>query len=405
MSYMLPLPTTGRLELRVLRGEDAGPLAALVDNPREWVKNKTEQQAELGLGPWAVVERDSRKLVGFCGFFVCEAYGITLGYGILPDARGRGLATEAADAVLTWAEQHNLDVHASIRPPNPASERVLQKIGMQFVERQQDQHGERLVFRRRRTSTRLFWPGCRNVRDLGGLPVLPGGQTRPGALVRADSLDRLTAAGVLAVRNSGVRQILDLRSVWEMPEQPHPFHDDPVYRVIPFVDDSRDHERDRGGERTRADLYRGSVDRNGLQIKAEVVAIATAPRGTVVVHCLSGVDRTGMLVAIVLDALGVDRGAIAADYATSEQELGPTTPGTSASQDGVAEGGRSMPSSILAAAPEPRAILELLEHIDRVHGGVGAYLDLNGVSADQLRMLRDRLVWRLAGAHASSGVD
>lgn len=223
---------------------------------------------------------------------------------------------------------------------------------------------------------RLNWPGCRNVRDVGGLPISAGGKTRSGALIRADSLDRLTSAGVLAVRTCGVGRFLDLRSVWELPaELAHPFHDDPSYRLIPFIDDSRDHERDRAAEQTRADLYRGSVDRNVRQIAAAVVAIADAPRQPVVIHCLSGVDRTGMLTAIILDAVGVDRSAIEADYAASERELGSVTTTTS-----------PLPPSY------PGTIVEVLEYLDRMHGGVHAYLERSGVTREQLSMLRERLV-------------
>jgi protein-tyrosine phosphatase len=38
----------------------------------------------------------------------------------------------------------------------------------------------------------LDWDGCFNVRDLGGLRISDGSVTRWGAIVRADSLDRLT---------------------------------------------------------------------------------------------------------------------------------------------------------------------------------------------------------------------
>ena len=44
------------------------------------------------------------------------------------------------------------------------------------------------------TDRHLDWDGCPNVRDLGGLRTADGGRIRHGALVRADALDRLTAA-------------------------------------------------------------------------------------------------------------------------------------------------------------------------------------------------------------------
>ena len=63
--------------------------------------------------------------------------------------RGQGFAAEAAGALLSWAEQRHPGVYASIRPPNPASERVLQKIGMRLTASYTDEDGVRNVYRRR----------------------------------------------------------------------------------------------------------------------------------------------------------------------------------------------------------------------------------------------------------------
>ena len=48
----------------------------------------------------------------------------------------------------------------------------------------------------------LDWQGCYNVRDLGGLPLADGGQTRWGSIIRADVLGRLTEAGKQAALES-----------------------------------------------------------------------------------------------------------------------------------------------------------------------------------------------------------
>lgn len=121
-------------------------LGALIAEPVEWIDRKISQQADLGYSPWAVTRRAGSDVVGFCGLFFRPGRGITLGYAIVPSERGKGLATEAAGAVLAWAEERGLDVQASIRPPNPASERVLIKLGMRLHERQYDEDGERHVY-------------------------------------------------------------------------------------------------------------------------------------------------------------------------------------------------------------------------------------------------------------------
>ena len=70
-----------------------------------------------------------------------------MGCGVLSEYRGRGLATEAAKAVVDWAERHDVDFYSSIRPPNPASVRVLTKIGMHLVDSYVDEDGQRDVYR------------------------------------------------------------------------------------------------------------------------------------------------------------------------------------------------------------------------------------------------------------------
>ncbi len=138
---------TERLRLRLLRAEDAAPLSEITAPPG-WVEAVAARPGDRTLTPWAITMRDSGAVVGFCGFFVRPVKGITMGYAILPGHRGQGLATEAAAAVLDWAEQHGIDVYASIRHPNPASARVLSKIGMRLVDSYVDEDGQRDIYRR-----------------------------------------------------------------------------------------------------------------------------------------------------------------------------------------------------------------------------------------------------------------
>jgi hypothetical protein len=80
----------------------------------------------------------------------------------------------------------------------------------------------------------LNWPNCLNVHYLG-LPASDGGQIRAGALIRSDNLDRLTTAGIAAVRAAGVTRIVDVRTAWECPHYPSPFADDPIWRNAPLA--------------------------------------------------------------------------------------------------------------------------------------------------------------------------
>ena len=140
------MASTDRLRLRILQAPDSVALRE-VTGPG-LVEAVITQAGDRALTPWAIVMRDGGAVVGFCGFFVRPVKGTTMGYGIVPEYRGCGLATEAARAVLDWAERHDIDVYSSIRPPNPASVRVLEKIGMRLVDSYYDQDGQRDIYRR-----------------------------------------------------------------------------------------------------------------------------------------------------------------------------------------------------------------------------------------------------------------
>ena len=88
----------------------------------------------LGYGPWAVGTRDARVVVGSAGFQgrPSARSEIELGFGIVPEHRGRGYATEAAVALIAWGlEQEGVArIVARCDPSNAASIRVLEKAGM-----------------------------------------------------------------------------------------------------------------------------------------------------------------------------------------------------------------------------------------------------------------------------------
>lgn len=90
---------------------------------------------EHGFGAWALLYRDNQALVGHCGLHYLDDYPeVELTYTIHPDYWGQGLATEAAHIVLHWGfEMLQLtQIVAVSGPDNHASQRVLQKLGMQY---------------------------------------------------------------------------------------------------------------------------------------------------------------------------------------------------------------------------------------------------------------------------------
>lgn len=170
----------------------------------------------------------------------------------------------------------------------------------------------------------LDWEGCRNVRDLGGLPTLDGRRTRPGALVRTDSVHHLTEAGWTAAWDHGVRTVIDLRHAREVDEAP-PTVTPPagVTTVARPVEDEADTAfvEHWGPQLATPHYYADALDRFAGRVGAVVTTVAAAPPGGVVIHCVIGRDRTGMVIAVLLHLLGVAPEVIAADHALSYQRV------------------------------------------------------------------------------------
>jgi protein-tyrosine phosphatase len=242
----------------------------------------------------------------------------------------------------------------------------------------------------REQERRLDWEACYNARDLGGLPIAGGGETRWGAIVRADTLSRLSPAGQAALRDHGIRTILDLRLGRETLLDPSPFGDDEDirYRHLPFVPDDEpplDPE-----PATFEEDYIGMMERFRAQVGAIMKAIAAAPEGGIVIHCMGGKDRTGLICALLLDLVGVPRDVIGADYALSQDNLRPVE------LDWLENGPGTREWREREISKRPRATVKtiptVLDYLDRTYGGTELYLMRTGLTPGEIAALRGRLV-------------
>ncbi|MFE7406181.1 tyrosine-protein phosphatase [Isoptericola sp. NPDC057559] len=213
----------------------------------------------------------------------------------------------------------------------------------------------------------LDWSGCRNARDLGGLPTADGRHIREGALVRSGSHDLLPETAAAAVRGGGVARIVDLRGRSECEERPSPFAGEPLYRHVPMVAEVLDYV-------PPPDTYAPMLDRHRHRIGAAFRAVAEAPSGAVVVHCQAGRDRTGVLVALLLSVARVAPGHVAEDYART---------------DGC----------------DARTMLSTLAHLEERYAGAAAYLAGSGVDQGELEAVRRRLVGRAGDGRRRNAPD
>ena len=88
--------------------------------------------AMFGYSMFTVVEKSRGRWIGRIGPWVPEGWpGTEVGWGLAPDANGKGYAVEAATAAIDWAFDHLgwTEVVHCIDPDNVASQRVAQRLG------------------------------------------------------------------------------------------------------------------------------------------------------------------------------------------------------------------------------------------------------------------------------------
>ncbi|QLD12631.1 tyrosine-protein phosphatase [Microbacterium oleivorans] len=229
--------------------------------------------------------------------------------------------------------------------------------------------------------------GAINFRDTGGLPA-GGRATRAGVLFRSGNLFRVDDSGRQALRDLGLRRIIDLR-------------DDDEVLSEPTVLDGFTHETQRvplfvGSVASlfRADMsldsmYRSLVDDSAPRV-LDVVRGVLAEQ-PVLVHCTIGKDRTGVTIALILAAAGVDEDAVIADYARTETLLPAERNAPIIAY--LRERHPDAPHLVDLATRSPAPVMRaLLEDLRERFGSPREYLRAQGLDDDELAELRRILV-------------
>lgn len=240
--------------------------------------------------------------------------------------------------------------------------------------------------------------GLDNLRDVGGLPLDGGGTTRSGVLLRSGTLHYCAEAAVEhLVDVYGLRLVLDLRTRREIDRDgPTRVARAGVRTVaLSFIPEEGRELPETGDDvDPLLHIYLGYLTDRADNVVEAVRLIATED-GPALVHCAAGKDRTGVLVALVLDAVGVRRDAVIADYALSAERVEPMF------RRWTAAVGVEMPADLAPHLPRAEVIGAVLAHLDAGHGdagrdgarrgGAAGWLRAHGLSDDTLTRLRARL--------------
>lgn len=163
-----------------------------------------------------------------------------------------------------------------------------------------------------------------NLRDLGGIAI-DGGVLRPALAIRTDDLAYVTAEVADELLAGGLTAIIDLRSPLEVAVTGRgPLGEHPVaYHHLPLIADvgaSMDREHPALTHEAMGLMYLRMVEGAAPQLVTALNVIAHTP-GATAFHCAAGRDRTGVLAAMLLLALGAEDDDIVADYARTGDNM------------------------------------------------------------------------------------
>ncbi|RJT75650.1 tyrosine-protein phosphatase [Arthrobacter cheniae] len=178
---------------------------------------------------------------------------------------------------------------------------------------------------------RLRWEGLVNARDLGGIALQGGGQTRRGAYARSDHPLNLTPTGWGELQNYGVRTIASLETGGLEGEE--------VIRsnrpVVPPADVTATVLRIPVEDATDASfmarwactglwgtpLYFSEALINWPAMYGAAINALAQAEGPVLMHCGRGHDRTGIMALLLLTIAGATVEGITEDYLLSARNL------------------------------------------------------------------------------------
>ena len=120
----------------------------------------------------------------------------------------------------------------------------------------------------------------------------------------------------------------------------------------------------------------------------ECAEFLAAAEGTVLFHCFTGKDRTGILAALILGVCGASTEDIAADYSVSQLYLRPMYRWMRENIPDFAARAENAP--FFSTAGEN--ILAVCYHLENEYGGAERFLRECGVGADTLDALRRRMI-------------
>lgn len=229
-----------------------------------------------------------------------------------------------------------------------------------------------------------------NFRDVGTMTTSSGIKLRTGRLFRSDNLGGLVEADREQFVLLGIRTVIDLRQQVELDSQGRApqwagdrWHNVALNNPVWYEED---YSPEAGVAAFLVARYHEAAEHAAADIVRVLTIVADPDSGPTVVHCLGGRDRTGVVIAFILELLGVSDEDIAADYTLTEQGL------KRFERWQLEHRPHWPPLAPFIASTPAQAMLTFLTQLRQRHGSVRAYLVNAGLTEEHIVALQQELL-------------
>jgi protein-tyrosine phosphatase len=254
--------------------------------------------------------------------------------------------------------------------------------------------------------------GTTNTRDIGGYQTSDLRTIRWRQIIRSENLSRLTPDDFRKLEDIGVKTVIDLRTereheqaptVWQGDNPPQFFHFPVGDSHNEWFNAQRKLMRRKSFTEEQAlehmvEGYRMIAEEGPPSFHRMLDIVLDESNWPVLIHCSAGKDRAGVATALILEALGVDRETIMADFLlTNEVGRSARKAELMAEASGETRGGRRIGRGPTAEAwyPIVGVKAEMLQafyaSVDERYGSMEAFLAELGADPDFRRTLASAL--------------
>ena len=247
----------------------------------------------------------------------------------------------------------------------------------------------------------LTFSSVPNFRDLGGIVVDGNKKIKKGIIFRSANPDSISKEEIKRFEVLNIRTIVDLRAPGEYGSRAGSVdHIDRLSLPLDFQQTTRERLKPylnkRDSEAAIADisnsLYLDMLDAVQPLFRQVIEVLLSQERCPVLIHCHVGKDRTGIMCALILLALGVGRQQIIDDFMKSNEALRPFFEKIFRKKRILSLGFLPPRMMMYAVTVRQRNIESVIDRVSDHYGGIEAYLQESGFDISRLNELKMNLL-------------